>query len=128
MLKIKNMMFLLLPLLLMLGCTTTSTVTNLTSSKAKRSPNNLYLVEYAWNSNQQSLRPDSMTPQVVIGPDTYPMRRVPKMKNRWEAYIPVPATQNSVTYHIKVDYEYNAFGKRGKESIRTDDYKLTIED
>lgn len=127
MLKMKNMMFLLLPLLL-LSCTTTSTVTNLTSSRAKRSPNNLYLIEYAWSSNQQSVRPDSITPYVVVGPDTYPMRKVPKMKNRWEAYVPVPPTQKSLLYHIKVDYEYNAFGKRGKDSIKTEEYKLTIED
>ena len=127
MLKMKNMMFLLLPLLL-LSCTTTSTVTNLTSSRAKRSPNNLYLIEYAWSSNQQSVRADSITPYVVVGPDTYPMRKVPKMKNRWEAYVPVPPTQKSLLYHIKVDYEYNAFGKRGKDSIKTEEYKLTIED
>jgi len=127
MLKMKSMMFFLLPLL-MLSCTTSSRITNLTSTKAKRSPNNLYLIEYAWSSNQQSVRADSITPYVVVGPDTYPMRKVPKMKNRWEAYVPVPPTQKSLLYHIKVDYEYNAFGKRGKDSIKTEEYKLTIED
>jgi hypothetical protein len=128
MLKMKNMMFFLCLPLLILSCVTKSTVTKLTSTKAKRSPNNLYLIEYAWNSNQQSIRPDSITPQVVVGLDTYPMRRIPKMKNRWEAYIPVPPSQNSVLYHIKVDYEYNAFGKRGKGSMKTEEYKLNIED
>jgi hypothetical protein len=128
MLKMKNMMFFLLPLLLLASCVTHSSVTNLTSTRAKRSPNNLYLIEYEWRSNQQSLRPESITPYVMVGTETYPMRRILKMKNRWEAYIPVPPSQKSVIYHIKVDYDYNDFGKRGKGSIRTEEYKLNIED
>jgi hypothetical protein len=128
MLKMKNMMFFVLPLLLVASCVTNSSVTNLTPTRAKRSPNNLYLIEYEWRSNQQSLRPESITPYVVVGTETYPMRRIPRMKNRWEAYIPVPASQKSVMYHIKVDYDYNDFGKRGKGSIKTEEYKLNIED
>ena len=129
MLKIKNMMFFVLPLLLLIsGCATHSTVTNLTPSKTKRTPNNLYLIEYEWQSNQQSMRADSITPYVVVGTDVYPMKRIPRMKNRWEAYIPVPPSQNSVTYHIKVDYEYNDFGKRGKGSLKSEEYKLNIEE
>ena len=124
--KMKNMMFFVL--LLLLGCVTNSSVTNLTPTRAKRTPNNLYLIEYEWRSNQQSLRAESITPYVVVGTETYPMRRVPRMKNRWEAYIPVPPNQKSVLYHIKVDYDYNDFGKRGKGSIKTEEYKLNIED
>lgn len=128
MLKKTNMMFLVAAMVMLASCTTTSTVTNLTPSRTKRSPNNLYLIEYAWSSNQQSVRPDSIKPYVVVGTETYPMQKAARMKNRWEAYIPVPATQKSVLYHIKVDYEYNAFGKRGKDSLKTEEYKLTIED
>lgn len=126
MLKMKNMMFFVL--LLLVGCVTNTSVTNLTPTRAKRTPNNLYLIEYEWRSNQQSMRADSITPTVVVGTDMYPMRRIPRMKNRWEAYIPVPPSQKSVMYHIKVDYEYNDFGKRGKGSIKTEEYKLNIED
>ena len=128
MLNLKSMMFFLCLPLLVLSCATNSSVTNLTPTRAKRTPNNLYLIEYEWRSNQQSMRPDSITPYVVVGTDQYPMRRVAKMKNRWEAYIPVPPTQKSVMYHIKVDYEYNDFGKRGKGSLKTEEYKLNIED
>jgi hypothetical protein len=124
--KMKNMMFFLMPLLLILGCVTT--VTNLTPTRAKRTPNNLYLIEYEWRSNQQNMRADSIAPAVIVGTDIYPMRRIPRMKNRWEAYIPVAPSQKSVLYYIKVDYEYNDFGKRGKGSIRTEEYKLNIED
>ncbi|HKQ36700.1 MAG TPA: hypothetical protein VJ063_01405, partial [Verrucomicrobiae bacterium] len=112
MLKMKNMMF-LMAVVLLAGCVTDTSVTNLTPTRAKRTPNNLYLIEYEWRSNQQSMRADSISPTVVVGTDMYPMRRIPRMKNRWEAYIPVSPSQKSVMYHIKVDYEYNDFGKRG---------------
>ena len=127
MLKMKNMMFCAL-LALICGCVTSTTVDNLTPTRAKRTPNNLYLIEYEWRSNQQSMRADSITPYVVTGTSVYPMRRIPRMKNRWEAYVPVPKSQDSLTYHIKVDYEYNDFGKRGKGSIKTQEYKLNIEE
>lgn len=127
MLNLKNMTFFLLPLLL-LSCVTRSSVTNLTPTRTKRTANNLYLIEYEWRSNQQSLRPESVTPYVVVGTQLHPMRRIPKMKNRWEAYIPATRDQKSILYHIKVDYEYNDFGKRSKGSIKSDEYKLNIED
>ena len=69
MLKMKNMMFFLLLLTLISGCATSTSVTNLTPTKAKRTPNNLYLIEYEWRSNQQSMRADSITPYVVVGTD-----------------------------------------------------------
>lgn len=128
MLKMKNGLAFLCLALLAVGCVGTSHVTNLTSTKAKRSPNNLYLVEYEWDSNQQTIRPTSITPQVVIGFENYPMRKVPKMQNRWEAYIPVGPEKKVVNYHYKVDYEYNRFGKPGHGSLLSPEYKLVIED
>jgi hypothetical protein len=128
MMKMKNGLLFFCLAVFAMGCTTTTGITNLTASRAKRSPNNLYHVEYALNSNQQSLRMDSITPIVVVGFENYPMRKVPKMQNRWEAEIPVPADKKAVNYHYKVDYEYNAFGDRGKGSLLSPEYKLLIED
>ncbi len=127
MLKLKNGLLFVCLAILAVGCVT-SDVTNLTPSKVKRTPDNAYLVEYEWNSNQQSLRPDSITPLVVVGMENYPMRKVRKMQNRWEAYIPVPPDKKSINYHFKVDYDYNRFGKRGKDSTLSPEYKLVIED
>ena len=67
-------------------------------------------------------------PFVVVGFDTYKMQRVLRMTNRWETYIPVPAKQESVRYHFKVDYEYSRFGKPGKASLVSPEYKLIIVD
>ena len=107
------------------GCST-SKVTNLTPTREVRVPNNLYLVEYQWNTQDPTIRSETITPYVVAGFDFYSMRRTPKMTNRWEAYIPVPANQKSINYHFKVDYDYNSFGKTRKGSQLSPEYKLQV--
>jgi len=105
----------------------TKTITNLTATQQPRNPSGQYLIEYAWHSNQQSVRPDTITPCVVVGFQTYPMHRVLRTTNRWETYIPVPPDQDSVRYHFKVDYEYSRLSKKpGKASLISPEYRLTI--
>jgi len=48
------------------------------------------------------------------------------MVDRWETYIPVPVNEDVVTYHFKVNYLYNRFGKPGEGSLRSPPYKLKI--
>jgi hypothetical protein len=112
-------------LLTLVGCAST-TLTNLTATTQPRNPNNLYLIEYQWDSNQQAIRPDTIKPVVVSGYDTYEMRPVLGMTNRWEALVPIPPTKDTLSYGFKVDYEYNRFGKPGKSSVRSPDYTLHI--
>ncbi|HXG48146.1 MAG TPA: hypothetical protein VNO52_11020 [Methylomirabilota bacterium] len=121
----KRMLALLLVPVMLGGCISTS-ITNLTASQQPRNPNNQYLIEYQWDSNQQSIRPQSITPYVVVGFDSYEMRPTPKMKNRWEALIPVPPDKDFITYHFKVDYEFNDFGKVGRSSVLSPEYRLNI--
>jgi hypothetical protein len=110
----------------LVGCVTSS-FTNLTPSELPRNPTGQYLIECAWESNQQTVRPETIKPYVIVGFDAYEMRRVPKLTNRWETYIPVPAGQNAVRYHFKVDYEYSKFGKKpGKASVISPEYKLMV--
>jgi hypothetical protein len=112
--------------LLIVSCAT-KVITNLTPSQLPRDPSGQYLVEMKLDSKQQSLRPDSITPKVVSGFNTYPMRPTLRMTNRWEALVPVPANQDAFLYHFKVDYEYNKFGnKPGQGSLTSEQYKLTI--
>lgn len=99
----------LLPLMLLLaGCA--STITNLSAQRQIRNSNNLYPIEVSLDSRQQALKWDTIQPSVIIGADSYPMRPVSYLHNRWECVIPVPADVNSVTYHYKFDYEVNGFG------------------
>src|SRR5215831_11086287 len=102
----------LLPLaflpLLMVGCV--STFTNLTPTQQLRTTNNLYTVEVALNSNQRSMRWDTIKPQIIVGSEVYKMHATPLMTNRWEGQLSVPASENSVKYHYKFDYMEYKFG------------------
>jgi uncharacterized protein YceK len=117
----------LLPLMLLLaGCA--STITNLSAQRQLRNPNNLYPVEVSLDSRQQSLKWETVQPYVILGAESYPMRPVKFMRNRWECLVPVPAGVNSVTYHYKFDYLYNDFGGPHKGSASSHSFKLQIMD
>jgi hypothetical protein len=116
---------LLLPALLA-GCTTS--ITNLTPSRYPRDPSGYYRVEAEWFSRRQVVRPDSFKPLVVIGYDTYPMRPVSVVTDRWEAFIPVPADKDMVLYHYKFDFLDNAFGNPRPNSMMSRDYELRFTD
>src|ERR1039458_9507921 len=64
-----------LPALLLTGCATT--FTNLTPLEQTRNANNLYPVEVAFNSQQQSLRWETIQPYVIANGEPYPLRPVP---------------------------------------------------
>ncbi len=110
---------------LLTGCTTS--ITNLTPSQCPRDASGFYRVETEWFSRRQVVRPDSFKPLVVVnGFDTYPMRRVPLVKDRWEGYIPVPASSNMVYYHFKFDFMDTAIGHPRPNSMMSRDYVLTV--
>ena len=117
----------LLPLLLMLvGCSSLST--NLSAQRQLRNANNLYPVEVSFDSRQQALRWDSIQVSVMVGKESYPMRRTHLMNNRWEGLVPVPAGEKSVSYFYKFNYDYTDFGKVSKASAASRTYKLLILD
>ena len=103
----------LLPVLLLAGCTT-GTFTRITPDEQPRNCNNQYPVEAIFQSQQQSLRWDSIHAYVIVDGQSYPLRPVPIVENRWEGYIPVPPTENSAVYRFKFDYLYNNFGTAPK--------------
>jgi len=105
----------LLSLVLVAGCAT-GTFTRLTPGQQPRNANNLYPVEAAFDSNQQSLRWDSVKAYVLVNGQPLPLRPVPLVKNRWEGFVPVPPTANGVNYRFKFDYLYNSFGTEPKPS------------
>ena len=121
---VKKLLPLLCLTLFLAGCA--STITNLTPSQLPRNATGLYAVSVAWDTEQQTVRPQTLTPYVVVGLNTYPMRPSPLMSNRWDTVIPVPATDTLVHYHFKVDYEYNAIGKPKHGSKLSKDYTLEI--
>ena len=115
-------------LALVLLCAGCSSITNLTASRQYRNKNNLYVVEAAFSSNQQSLIEQSIRPKVIVGADEFPMEPVPVVTGRWQAYVPVPPDQKSVRYHFKFDYDYNSFPIHRSDSRLSQEYKLTVTD
>ena len=115
----------LLVSVLVAGCVT-NTVTNLTATEVPRSPNGMYRLEYQWDSNQQTVLPDTIKPTVLVGFNQYEMKKVMKTPNRFEAWVPVPAGQSEISYRFKVDYQYNAFGDPKNASKLSQDYKLIV--
>lgn len=121
----KKFLLVLLTPLLFAGC---STITNLTPTQQPRNATGLYPVEAAWDSRQQSIRPDSMKPSVMVGLESYPMRKTSLMKNRWETLVPIPADKKVVNYRFKFDYQYNSIPQPLPDSKLSREYKLEILD
>ncbi len=111
---------------LLAGCSTPFTITNLTPLQQARNTNNLYTVEAAAASRQQTLRWQSIRPQIVVGMESYPMRPILLMTNRWEGLVPVPASSGTLRYHYKFDYECNAFGSPRPDSAVSPEFTLKI--
>ncbi|MGA2786390.1 MAG: hypothetical protein ABSF60_02575 [Verrucomicrobiota bacterium] len=116
-----------LSVLLLTGCA--GMFTRLTPLQQPRNANNLYPVEVAFNSQQQSLRWETIQPYVIANGELYPLRQVPLVKNRWEGFVPVPPGASSVDYRFKFDYKYNNFGTPPKATSSISPiYKLNIVD
>ena len=117
-------------LMLIVGCSTASltrtTLVNLTPSRMDRNAEGLYLLEAEWNSNQKSIRTDSIQGYVQVGLDFYPMRRIPVVTNRWEGLVPIPADQEILNYRFKFDYLYNAIPDPIADSRLSPPFQLRI--
>jgi hypothetical protein len=121
---LKRLPLILLAPLFLAGCT--STFTNLTPLHQTRNANNLYPVEVAMSSRQQTLRWDSIKPQIMVGTELYPMRPTTLMTNRWEGLVPIPPGTSLVHYRYKFDFDQNAMGKPKPDSALSPEYTLHI--
>jgi hypothetical protein len=110
--------------LLLAGCATQ--LTNLTPQQQARNTNNLYAVEVAFDSRQQTIRWETIQPKIVVGTQFYDMRPTPFMTNRWEGLIPVRPETTIVHYRYKFDFSYNRMGKPGNDNAVSKEYTLRI--
>jgi len=110
--------------LLLAGCATQ--LTNLTPQQQVRTTNNLYTVEVAFDSRQETIRWDSIQPKIVVGSQFYDMHPTPFMSNRWEGVIPVRPDTSTVNYRYKLDFKYNRMGQPGNDSAISKEYTLRI--
>jgi uncharacterized protein YceK len=109
--------------LLFAGC---SSITNLTPSQTGRSPDGFYPIEAQWRTRDQSLKTSTLEGHVVVGNESYPMKRTPFVKDRWEAFIPVDPGDSIVHYFFKFDFENKRFPQLQKNSLLSDEYTLKI--
>ncbi|MBI1841793.1 MAG: hypothetical protein HYR88_13220 [Verrucomicrobia bacterium] len=122
---IRNALALSLLSLLLAGCANT-TITNLTPSQQVRNATGIYPVEVELVTTQQSLKHETITPIIVVGSQSYPMRRTLKVDHRWEGTIPAARDQSVVNYHFKFDYDYARFGPSGRDSKLSPQYELKL--
>jgi hypothetical protein len=121
---LKKILPLLLVPLLMGGCA--ATITNLTPKQQTRNSNNSYTVEVAFDSRQQTIRWDTIKPEIVVGNDYYEMHPTHLMTNRWEGSIPIPAGTSVVHYRYKFDYQKNSMGPPKNDTEYSPVYILHI--
>jgi hypothetical protein len=107
------------------GCTSTSIV-NLTPKQQPRNADGLYLVEAEWQSNQRSVRYDTVTPKVIVGTNQYPMRQTQLLTNRWEALVPATKDDKVLNYYYKFDFKYTTLPGQLKDSKVSAPYQLRI--
>ncbi len=127
MLKIKSWYCLALGSFVLAGCAT-NTITNLTARQTVRDPSGLYRIEARWDSNQRSIRPDSLKPYVMVGVESYPMQRTPLTPNRWQVLVPVATNQTFLSYRFKFDYLYDSIPVPQPDSRLSSSYELEIQD
>jgi hypothetical protein len=106
------------------ACTTT--ITNLTPSTERRSPNGLYPIEVELDTREQCIKEDTLKPYVLVGAQSYPMQPTLMLKNRWEAVVPVPGNVEYVNYRFKFDYDTRGFGNPIPGSKLSRPYQLQI--
>lgn len=121
----KYLVLVLLPLVLA-GCQTS--VTNLSPQQTWRNASGQYELSVKWESSQQTIRKETIQPFVMIGTELYPMQPTPKVKNRWDTLVPVPADKDILNYRYKFMYEYNAFGPARSNSVLSRSYQLKVKD
>ena len=125
---VKRLLPVLVIALLLTGCATT-TITNLTAKQTLRNDKNLYPVEVALASRQQTMRWPTIKANTIMENEVYTMRLTSLMTNRWETLIPIPPGKSTILYRFKFEFMYDAFGSPGKmDSLLSPIYKLQILD
>lgn len=92
------------------GCQ--SDVTNLTPRAVPPQSDSIYPFEVQWESPRRGSTAAKVDAYVMVDAKLYPMSRVPRTGDRWEAAVPLPPGQTYVPYKYKFDYWYPGFGPK----------------
>ncbi len=119
----KKLLVLLLAPVVLVGC---SSVSNLTPTKAYRNAAGWYPVEAKFATKRTAVLDETIKPAVVVGEKSYPLSRVPLVKDRWEGFVPVPPSQNSIHYHFRFDYSVNRIPQAVPDSFTSSEFGLDV--
>jgi hypothetical protein len=101
-------------------------ITNMTPGTLTRNTKGLYPVHIIWESNDNAIRHDTIKPVVLIGTNSFEMKRTPLMKNRWETPVPIGQVANELRYRIKVNWKYNTIPVPAANSQLSEEFLLRI--
>ncbi|MDP6904793.1 MAG: hypothetical protein QF406_10130 [Verrucomicrobiota bacterium] len=101
-------------------------LTNITPGALPRNDKGYYEVHVIWESNDTTVRPDTIQPVVLIGTNSFKMQKTPLMKNRWQTPVPINAVANELRYRIKVNWKYNAIPSPAANSQLSEEFLLRI--
>lgn len=91
------------------GCSTE--VTNLTPRAVPPQPDSIYPFEVQWESPRRGSTSAKANAYVMVDAKLYPMSRVPRTVDRWEAAVPLPPGKAYVPYKFKFDFWYPGLGR-----------------
>ncbi len=94
---------------LLSGCSTD--VTNLTPRAVPPQPDSIYPFEVEWESPRRGSTSAKVSAYVMVDAKLYPMSRVPRTADRWEAAVPLPPGKAYVPYKYKFDFWYPGLGR-----------------
>jgi Prokaryotic membrane lipoprotein lipid attachment site len=124
--KMKKIFILLVLPLALAGCS--SSIINLTPSRLARNSDGTYHVEAAWRTSEQTIRPESIKPWVVVGFEKYEMSPELVVRDRWETFVPVPADQKLMHYQFRFDFSRNAISAPVEDCKMSPEFTLEIVD
>ena len=102
------------------------TITNLTPGQLPRNASGAYRFEAAWDSNQKSVKQETIRGYLVMDGVQYPMTPVPIARDRWEVVAPLESGTRQQRYYYKFDYDYDSYPEPKPNSQRTDPFILEI--
>ena len=119
----------ILPALLLLALTASgcaSHFSNLTPKSAVPVRTDVYHFEVQWDTSRRGANNPNVKAYVMIDEALFPMNRIPKTNDRWEADVPVPMEKPVISYRYKFDYTYPTLSQPAAQSDLSPPYFLDL--
>lgn len=106
------------------GCA--SRFANLTPKSAVPVRTDVYHFEVQWDTSRRGANNPDVKAYVMIDESLFPMTRIARTNDRWEADVPVPMEKPVISYRYKFDYTYPTLSKPAAQSDLSPPYFLDL--